>query len=83
MIPIKSFLIGFRHGNKEFTSSLSTLISVILLSFIYFLGIGLTSILMKITGMDFIAKRPDLNTQSYWKTLDVSSKNINSYYRPF
>ncbi|MFH1849978.1 MAG: hypothetical protein ABH879_07410 [archaeon] len=48
---------------------------------VYLIGVGLTSIAAKIAGKHFLEMKPGGKT--YWKKLDLRTKDIEKYYRQF
>ena len=76
MSSIKIFIEGLKEGKKYFENSLSALINSILLSIVYFIGIGITSIIGKSLGKSF------LNNKTGWQSLNLGN-NLNDYYRQF
>jgi len=60
---------------------ISSLINFILLSFVYFVGIGLTSVIAKISNKKFLILKKE-NKDSYWEDKEVSNK-FEDYFRQF
>ena len=58
-MKIKIFLKGVTRGQREFGESITVIINSVLLSIVYFVGIGFTSIFAKISGKHFL----DLKTK--------------------
>ena len=48
------FLIGFKEGIRRFGQSVSTLINSVLLSIVYFFGVGFSFIFAKLFGKHFL-----------------------------
>lgn len=79
---IKEFYKGFKSGMKSFGNTLTIIINSILLSIVYLIGVGLTSIMAKILKKRFISL--DLsNKKSYWSELNLKDKPLEEYYRQF
>lgn len=78
-----NFSSGFGKGMKDFGLTLSVLVNSILLLFAYLLGIGLTTLIAKITGKHFLELKLDKETKSYWSDLNLKRKQIKEYYRQF
>ncbi len=74
---------GLMKRMKEALISISKLISSvinsILLSIVYLIGVGSTSIIAKLSKKHFL----DLNESNgtYWKDLNLKKKQIKNYYR--
>ncbi len=60
---------------------IATLVNTIISLLIYFVGIGLTSLVAKAFGKNFLDYKSEAN--SYWSELKLSNENIQSYYRQF
>lgn len=76
------FFKGFWEGFKDFSLAITTVTNFILLFVTYFVGIGLTSIFMKIFGKKFI----DLKLKkegSYWIDRKIGTELKESYYNQF
>jgi len=82
MIKNNQFIIGFKNGFLEFSHTISISINTIFLLIIYILGIGLTSIIAKITGKTFISTK-NKNKNSYWQDLSLTTKSKEKYYQQF
>ena len=83
MAGIRDYFLSFRKGMELFGSCINTFINSVLLLIVYILGIGLTSIISKITGKKFLDTKLDKNAKSYWVDLNLSTQKINEYYRQF
>jgi len=82
MRELKRFFRGFKKGMASFGQSISLLINTILLAFVYFLGVGLTSIVAKIVGKHFLETKLS-KKGTYWSDLNLKKKPIEEYYRQF
>jgi len=81
-MKIKIFLKGVTRGQREFGESITVIINSVLLSIVYFVGIGFTSIFAKISGKHFL----DLKTKkqkTYWEELNLNKEDIEKYHRQF
>jgi len=81
MRKLKHFFNGFQKGVESFGDNISTVINFILLSIVYLIGVGLTSITAKIFGKHFLDMKKKKN--SYWVDLNLKKKSIDKYYRQF
>jgi len=72
---------GFANGFKGFGQIITNIINFVLLCIVYFIGVGITSIIVKISGKHFL----DMKTKkySYWVKLNLSKKKFEDYYRQF
>ena len=81
MKELKQFFKGFQKGVKGFSDNISTIINFVLLSMVYLIGVGLTSITAKIFGKHFLDMKK--KKDSYWHDLNLKNKKIEEYYRQF
>ena len=81
MAKIKIIIDDLLEGSKIFGESVSSVINLVLLSFVYFFGVGLTSIFGKIFGKKFIEDNP--YKESYWEELNLTTLPIKEYYKQF
>ncbi|MEK6894338.1 MAG: hypothetical protein AABX10_02650 [Nanoarchaeota archaeon] len=81
-MKIKEFVIGFGNGQKEFGHTISIIVNSLLLTFVYFIGVGITSILAKASNKKFLTLSYD-NSESYWTPLNLDKKEIKEYYKQF
>jgi len=75
------FWDGFKKGLKLFGEAISSIINIILLSGVYLLGVGLTSLIAKLFSNRFLNLKPDKNLDSYWKASSPIKKE--EFYRQF
>jgi len=81
MAKIKRSFDEFMEGSKMFGEFISAIINSLLLSFVYFIGVGLTSISAMVFGKKFI---DDKSTKdSYWEELNLTTQPFKEYYRQF
>lgn len=78
---MKSFFKGIKEGNKFFAEAITTLINTVILTIVYILGIGITAMIAKIIGKNFLELNTNNNT--YWKDLNIEKKPKEHYYRQF
>lgn len=83
MIYIKEFLNEFKHGQKLFAETIAVLINSFLLTLVYFIGIGLTSITAKIFKKQFLDMKISRKCNTYWEDLNLTKKPMEDYYRQF
>lgn len=79
---LKQFLKGFQKGMNNFGSSISIIINSALLTIVYFIGVGITSIIAKIVGKHFLDIRK-IKKDTYWENLNLKNKSIEDYYKQF
>ena len=79
----KEFFDNLKKGQKNFGEDIANLVNSVLLTFVYIIGVGPTSILGRLFGKNFLNLKPDKNRKSYWEDLDINKRNIEEYYRQF
>ena len=67
---------------KNFGQGIAVIINTILLTFVYLIGVGLTSIVAKISRKHFLEMNLSKN-DTYWSDLNLKKKSIDKYYRQF
>ena len=65
---------------KDFGEGISIVVNSVLLLIVYIIGIGITSIIARITGKDFLDKKKE---NSYWSDLNLGKKPKEEYFRQF
>ena len=74
---------GFKKGMQDFGHNITIIINSILLSIVYIIGIGLTSIIAKIFKKSFLDTKISKEKKSYWSELNLKKKSLDKYYRQF
>ena len=77
------FFKGFKEGFREFGNVIINIINFVLLFFVYFIGVGLTSIIAKITGKHFLKLKSKNNVDSYWCRENIPKNEKGEFYRQF
>lgn len=83
MNDFKLFAIGLKEGFVSFGYLITNTINFILLLFVYFVGIGLTSIFAKIFGKHFLDMKISKGKATYWIDHKITKQKIGAYYRTF
>ena len=83
MSKLKQFFIGFKKGIRDFGHNLTLIVNSILLSIVYCIGIGVTSIIAKIFRRHFLETKTSEEKETYWSDLDLKTRPIEDYYRQF
>lgn len=78
-----SFFSGFRKGFLDFGQFIAGIINWSLLSFAYFIGIGLPSIIAKLLKKHFLETKFSEKSNSYWLDLNFKKRDIKEHYRQF
>ena len=83
MNKLNNFCKGFIEGSKEFGLSINILVITSLLTVVYVLGVGVTSIVAKAIGKHFLNTQLAKNQDTYWTELNLKKKEIDEYYKQF
>ena len=82
MKVLKQFFRGFKKGMSNFGQGIALLVNFSLLTFVYLLGVGLTSIVAKISRKHFLEMNLS-KKDTYWSDLNLKKKSIDKYYKQF
>lgn len=82
MNKIKLFVSGFRKGFTDYGLFMADSVNYILLSFVYFFGVGFTAILARVSGKHFLQLRKSAK-KTCWLDNKISRSEIDQYYRQF
>ena len=78
---IKGGFERFSEFIKPFTDKVNLVVNTVLLSIVYFIGVGFTSVSAKLVGKKFLKLEKE-NVNSYW--IDKTQNNSKeSYLRKF
>lgn len=82
MTATTNFFNGFKKGTTVFGEEIIRLVNSLLLTVVYLLGIGITSIVAR------LARKRFLDTTwkkkgSYWSDKDTTAKEVKKYERQF
>ena len=64
------FLSGFKEGFQSFGHGVAGIVNVVLLAIVYFLGIGVVSVIGKIVRKEFLQLKLDTERESYWEVYE-------------
>lgn len=77
------FFAGMKEGMSEFGLNIATIINCVLLSIVYIIGVGITSLVAKMTGKHFLKKVTSRKAKTYWEDLNLTKEDMDHYYRQF
>ena len=80
---LKFHFAEFKKGISLFGQNISTLVNFLLLSLVYLLGVGFTSILSKILKKDFLEVKLSKDKKTYWSKLDLKKESLEKHMRQF
>ena len=80
---ISKFLHGIKEGFKGFGENITIIVNSLLLSVVYFIGVGATSLFARILKKRFLDTKISKQAKTYWQNLDLKKKKFDEYYRQF
>ena len=75
------FVKGFLTGFKNFGYKITRLVNFVLLLLVYFIGVGSTSLVSKLSKKKFLDLKQ--KGETYWKERDLGKQTLDKYYRQF
>ena len=79
---IKDFFKGIKKGQRNFGEDIQSIVNFVMLTFVYFVGVGLTSIFAKLFNKHFLDLNFSKQEKTYWRDYDKKNK-IEDYYKQF
>lgn len=79
---IKDLFSYIKEGSKYFGEDISSIINSILLTFVYFFGVGITRIFIIFKKEKLIELNIDYKKPSYWEPIRINQKE-DDFYRQF
>ena len=78
---VNLFVKGFVNGFKNFGHRVTNVVNFVLLLLVYFIGVGATSIVAKLSKKKFLdfSRKED----TYWKDRNLGKQSLKEYYRQF
>ena len=73
--------MSFKKGMKGFGENITIIVNSVLLSLVYFIGVGFTSMFAKLIGKRFLDIKK--NRETYWDDLNLKKEDLKRYYRQF
>jgi len=78
---MKHFIKGFKDGLKYLGENINFLVNCFLFSIIYLIGVGLTSVFLKIFRKHLLEL--SIGRKTYWEKMVADDKEKNNYYNQF
>ena len=78
---MKIFFKSFKKGMNQFGNNITIIVNSILLTLVYIIGVGTTSLFAKLFRKRFLELRK--KSDSYWGDSNLRKKPIREYYRQF
>ncbi|MBT7903325.1 hypothetical protein HN587_05665 [Candidatus Woesearchaeota archaeon] len=76
-------LKGIKNGMNLFGQTISIIVNTVLLTIVYFIGVGITSIIAKLFKKKFLQTKISKKRESYWTALNLKKNKMETYYRQF
>lgn len=67
---------------EPIAKAISSVVNLVLLFIVYFIGIGIVSIIMKLFGKHFLELKKQ-NKSSNWQEHKITKQPLEQYYRTF
>ncbi|MBS3083554.1 hypothetical protein J4423_02010 [Candidatus Pacearchaeota archaeon] len=83
MSELKSIINEFHQGQKMFGEDIARLVNSVLLTVVYFIGVGITWILTCFNKEEILELKINPGAGTYWKDINLTTKPIKEYYRQF
>lgn len=80
---MKEIKDDFLNGFKSFGLNFNALINLIVLSLVYLIGIGPSSVVAKVLGKHFLELKSSPQRKSYWVKFDAGAPKISNFLRQF
>ena len=80
---MRLFFLGLKEGFKEFGENIARIVNSVLLSIVYFVGVGPTSLIARIVKKSFLETKIEKNKKTYWTDLNLGKRPKEEYYRQF
>ena len=82
MKAVRRFFGGVGAGMKLFGTCMSTVVNTVLMSIVYFFGVGLSALFARIGRKELLATEVG-KQKTYWQSLRLRKKKTDDYYRQF
>lgn len=80
---MKKIKVDFLDGFKNFGLNFNVIINLVILSLVYLIGIGPSSIVAKSLGKHFLELKLARRRKSYWVKFDAGAPKISNFLRQF
>jgi len=81
-MSFKKFASGFKKGQGFFTESLSTIVNTVILTLIYIIGVGATSIFVR-GKKRMLHLETEKGKKSYWENIEKKDNTKEGFYKQF
>lgn len=77
------FLKSVGKGMKQFGEKITAVVNTVLLSVVYIVGVGLTSLAARAFRKHFLERKTSQKAPTYWTDLNIKKQEQKKYYRQF
>lgn len=81
-MTLKQFFKGFKKGMGLFGEDIAIIVNTAFLAIVYFIGVGITSLVAKLFGKHFLEMKRSRKIGSYWSSMQTK-KTEDSFYKQF
>ena len=78
-----NFFKGLKEGFTDLGRYVNNIVNTVLLLFVYFIGVGFSWILAKLSKKKVLEIVQDKTSKTYWKDYGLGKQKKNDYYRQF
>ena len=82
-VRILSLWGSLRDGMRHFGDDIAGLINTVLLLIVYVFGVGLTALVAKLVGKQFLDRKPVAKKNTYWRDVSTKKPDMDSHFRQF
>ena len=83
MKKIIDFFKGVKQGMQNFGHAIGSIINTVSLTIVYFLGVGITSLFLKVMKKNFVHTKIDKLARTYWKDLNIGDEPSDDYFKQY
>jgi hypothetical protein len=77
------FFYPIKKGFTNFGTNISVIVNVILLTLVYFVGVGSTSLIAKLVNNHFLSLNKPKPGKTYWANLNLRRKDLKDYFKQY
>jgi hypothetical protein len=83
MSRLGTLVRSFAEGFRRFGARIGLIVNMVLLSVVYLIGVGVTSVVAKLAGKRFFPAKMSSSKKTYWSELDKKKQPLERSYRQF
>ncbi|MFH1408784.1 MAG: hypothetical protein ABIH34_02665 [Nanoarchaeota archaeon] len=82
-MTIRAWFSDLGSGFRSFGETIMVIVNTLLLSVVYLFGVGITSLIARLSGKQFLALKTDEKEKSYYEVPPSKKKSTEDSYRQF